>query len=295
MSLSDPRIIFGVHSVTPYNRATGVFYGIFKVLGGSTLSLNGENIKLMGGSQKYAWAIEEGNITAELSLKPKEYPDFLFELFLGKAPTAVSTPDTAGTVSTLTNVHGTSIMSATTGIASVSVTASTGAANLKFGKYLIKYLSATTVDIFMSTDIDFNRGTDETYDNDLLRVATAQTITSGGDTTIASLGLTLTGGSGSIALVSGDTARFEVLPPATKSMSVTVGGASDSYPEFGAIIMAKQRSNGEMFEIDAFRCKAAGMPIGMEMNAFGEGEIKAELFYDSTKNGVFAIRWIQPS
>lgn len=294
MSLSEPRLFFGVHSVTPYDRLTGTFHGIFKVLKGSSLSLTGENIKLLGGSQKYPWAIEEGNITSELSIKPSEYPDFLFALFLGKAPTAVNTPDAAGTISTPVNAKGTSLIQATTGIAAVSVIPTTGAANLKFAKYVIKVVSATTVDVFASSDIDFNRGTDLVYDNDLLRVAAAQTITSGGDTALASLGLQLEGGSGTIAMVVGDTATFEVLPPSQKSMAVKIGGASDTFPEFGALVVGKQRSNGEMVEVDCFRCKASGMPIGMDANAFAEGEVKAELFYDSTKNGIASVRHITP-
>lgn len=294
MALSDPRIIFGVHSVTPYNRTTGAFYGILRVLGGSSLSLNGELIKLNGGSNKYPWAIEDGLITAEMSLKVKEYPDFLFELFLGKAPTAVSTPDTDGTVSTVTNKLGTSIV-ASTGLASVSAIPTSGPANLKFAKYVVKYLSATTLNIYASTNIDFARGTDEDYDDDLLLVGVTGAITTGGNTDVASLGLRFVGGAGTIAFVAGDTATFEVQPPFTKSMSVAIGANSDVFPEFGAILMAKQRGNGEMFEIDAHRCKGVGLPLGFEENAFSQAEIKVEAFYDSALNRVLTVRHVSPS
>ena len=87
MSLSEPRAIFGVHSVSPYDRDTGEFKGILKVLGSSTVTLAGELIKLNGGSNKYAWAVEQGLISAETTLKTREYPNFLYELFLGKIPT----------------------------------------------------------------------------------------------------------------------------------------------------------------------------------------------------------------
>lgn len=294
MGLSQPRAVFGVHSVSPYNPLTGEFYGILKVLGGSSLSLTGELIKLMGGSQKYAWDIEEGNTTAELTLKIREYPDFLFELFLGKAPTAVNTPDTDGVVSTLTNKKGSSVVHAD-GIASVAAIPSTGAANLKFGRYLAKVASATTIDIYCASDIDFNRGTDETFEDDSLKVHAGATITQGGNTDIASLGLRFVGGAGTIGMTVGDTATFEVLPPFTKSMSVRVGGASDTFPAFGAVILGKQKNDGQMFEMDAFQCKASGMPIGFEANAYSETEIKAELFIDTTKNGIFDVRWIKPS
>lgn len=294
MALSDPRIIFGVHSVSPYSRTTGEFYGILRVLGGSSLSLSGELLKLNGGSNKFPWAVEDGNITAEMSLKIKEYPDFLFELFLGKAPTAAGA-DTAGTVSAVTDKYGTSVV-ASTGLASVSVIPSTGAADLKFGKYLVKAVSATTIDVYASTNIDFARGTDADYESDLLKVTSSPlTITTGGNTDLASFGLRFVGGAGAIAFVSGDTATFEVKPPSSKSMSVLIGENSAVFPEFGAILMAKKRGNLEMFEVDAFRCKAVGLPIGFEENAFSEAEVKAEVFYDSAKNGIMSVRSILPS
>jgi hypothetical protein len=293
MALSDPRIVFGVHSVAPYSRTTGEFYGIMRVLGGSSVALSGDLIKLNGGSQKYPWAVEDSTISAEISLKVKEYPSFLFELFLGKAPTD-STADTAGTVSTVTNKSGTSIVAAT-GLASVSVIPTTGAANLKFGKYVVKYASATTLNIYCSTDINFARGTDEVYDSDVLLVHTTGTITTGGNTDIASLGLRFVGGAGTIAFSSGDTATFEVKPPSTKSMEVTIGASSDVFPEFGAMMYAKQRGNLEMFEIDVYRCKGVGLPIGFEENAFSEAEVKVEAFYDSAQNAIMKIRNISPS
>jgi len=294
MALSDPRIIFGVHSVSPYKRSTKEFYGILRVLGGSSLSLTGELIKLNGGSSKYPWAVEDGLITAEMSLKPKEYPDFLFELFLGKAPTSAGV-DAAGTVSAIVDASGSSIVDASTGIASASVIPTTGAAELKFGKYVVKYASATTVDIFASTNIDFARGTDEDYDDDLLLVHSGLSITTGGNSDVASLGLRFVGGSGTIAFSAGDTATFEVKTPSSKSMSVTIGANSDVFPEFGAILMAKKRGNLEMFEVDALRCKGVGLPMGLEENAFSEAEIKAECFYDSSANAVLKIRHISPT
>lgn len=296
MALTAPRVLFGVHSWTPYSRTTGEFYGIVKVLGGSSLALSGELIKLNGGSAKYPWAVETGQISAEMSLKVKEYPDFLFTLFLGLAPTT-SGSDTAGAVSTPANYYGTSVVQATTGIATVSVIPSTGAANLKFGKYVIKAASSTTFDLFMSTDVDFLHGTDETYDNDLLRVATAQTVTASTNTDIASLGLRFGGGSGTIGMTTGDTATFEVKPPSSASTSVVIGATTDVFPEFGSIIMGQRQGNGRMVEIDVFRCRGIGLPINFEENAFSEAEIKVEAFYDASNAtpGVFKIRDLIPT
>ena len=294
MSLSDPRIIYGVHSVAPYSRTTGLPYGIAKVLASSNFSITGELAQLFGGSSKFAWAIEEVNVTAELQLQVKQVEDWMIELFLGKAPTLVDTPDATGDVTTLTSkVAG--VFSATVGVASVGLK-SGSSADLKFGKYIVKYVSATTVDVYALTDIDFNRGTDKSFENDALKItASPLTIVASTAVEIPGFGLELTGGSGVIALVAGGTATFDVLPPFTKSMSVTIGGTSDTFPEFGCLMVAQQRANGEMFEIDAFRCKGAGLPMGLTEKEFGQPEITAQAFYDSAKNGVAKIRWVQPS
>lgn len=295
MSLSDPRVLFGIHSVAPYSRTTGEFYGILRVLGGSSISLSGELVKLNGGSNKYPWAIEDGLITAEMSLKIKEYPDFLFELFLGKAPTSVLTPDADGTVSTVVDKYGGTVVDAVTGLASVIVIPTTGPANMKFGKYVLKATSATALNIYISSNIDFAHGTDEDYDSDALLVGTVTVPGSSGTADVASLGLRFTGGSGTVAFTAGDTATFEVQPPFTKSMSVAIGGNSDVFPEFGALVYAKRLGSGEMFEIDAHRCKGVGLPLGFEENKFSEAEVKVECFYDSTLNKVLTIRHVSPN
>lgn len=292
MALSQPRAIFGVHSISPYSRSTGEFYGTLKVLGGSSLALSGELIELMGGSSKYSWAVEDGRIDAELTVKAREYPNFVFELFLGKAPTNNSA-ETSGNLSTPANKYGTSVVNATTGITS-TLTATTPA-DFKFGKYVIKAASATTVNVYFSSDLDLARGSNGSYESDDLKVtASALTITSGGTTLIPNFGITLNGGSGAIAFTSGDTATFEVRPINTGSTTVTIGSASDStFPEFGCIIYAQRRGNQEMMELDALRVKGIGLPMGFEENAWSEAEIKAKCFYDSTQDAVFKMRHVK--
>ena len=80
--LSNPRIFFGVHSFTPYCRETGMPYGTALVLGQSGFSLAGELATQLGGSNRYPWAVEETNITAELSLTLRQYEDWMMRLFL---------------------------------------------------------------------------------------------------------------------------------------------------------------------------------------------------------------------
>lgn len=292
--LSQPRQLFGVHSFTPYSRTDGTFYGILKCLESSAVNLSGSQIELHAGSLKYSWASETGQITGEMSLKFSEYPDFLFTILLGKAPTQ-TTSETAGNISTLTNVYGTSVMNATTGIASVLVIPSTGAANLKFGKYIVKAITATTVKVYASSDIDFARGTAETFDGDDLNLTDSSSALAIATTTalnITNIGVKLTGGSGTIGMTAGDTASFEIRPVNSKASVVTIGGASDVFPEFGAIVVAQYRGTNEMYEIDAYRCKASGMNVPFDMFAWAKSDVKVKMLYDSTKNAVFKSRYV---
>lgn len=291
--LSNPRAIYGVFSVTPVNRTTGEAYGTAKVIGEASIALSGETNKLMGGASKFPWAIEDGPINAEVSLKLKEYPDFLFELFLGKAPTTVAA-DANGACSALTNKKGTSVVAAT-GIVTATVKAA-AKADLKFTKYVVKATDATHVDVYAMSDIDFARGTDKAFETDALKVTAAPlAIAQGLAVEIPGFGVELTGGGGVIALVAGDTATFEVKPPSTSSTSVRIGGSANVYPEFGLIVYAQQRSNQEMCEIEIFRAKAIGLPLAFAEKAYSEAEIKVQAFYDAAKDGVFDMRWIAPA
>lgn len=290
MSRSNPRGVFGVQSVTPYSRTTGEFYGMLEVLDSSSVSLQAEQVDLYGGSNKYPVASEDGQISSEMSLKLGEMPDFAFELFLGKAPTA-TTAETAGNVGVATNKKGTSMIAAT-GVLTPVVIPTTGAANLKFGKYVIKATGAAAFDIFVSSNIDLKRGTDTELTTDANKVASVTGVATGADSEVAALGLKFTGGASATAFVTGDTAVFEVRPINAKASVVTIGGAADVFPEFGAIIMAQKRSNDELFEIDAFRCKASGMPLGFESFQWSKPEVKAKLLYDRALDGVFKARAI---
>lgn len=295
MSMSDPRVIFGVHSVTAYSRTDGLPYGPqLRVLEGSSISMAGDVVELFGGSNKFSWAAEDGQIKAEMDLKADEFPDYLFELFLGKAPTSVTTPDTAGTLSTAANKKGTSVMAAT-GLTSVTIK-SASKADLKFGKYVLKAVDTTHLDVYLLSDIDIGRGNPATIQNDMMKItATPLAISTGAAVDVPNCGLTLTGGASATAFIAGDTATFEVLPLSNSSMSVVIGASDTIFPEFGALALAQKRGNQEMFEVDCYRCKGAGMPLSFARNAFAKNDVKIKLLYDSVLNGVMKARHIAPS
>lgn len=277
MSLKNPRALFGVHQFSPYSRTSGEFYGTIKCLSGSSMSLSGEQVKLEGGSNKYSWATESGKITAEMTVKFKEYPAFVFELFFGKAASESFTPS-AGEVVGLQNVKGSSIFSA---ISAVSIV---GAQNLKFGKYVLKAIDSNTLAVHVSTDIDFSKGQSADYSSQDLKVAEIDIVA--GDNAVPAFGIKLV--ASAPAFVAGDTAEFTVLPSYSEKLEVTIGGLGEVTPEFGAVVMGEKRGDGSIVAIDAFRLKAAGgMPIGFEQGAFSESEVKLEAMYDAAKNGVF--------
>lgn len=296
MSLPDPRVTYGVHQFTPYNRDTGLPFGTAKVLASSSFNISSELQELFGGSQRFSWAVEEGNFSSDIALNVKQVEDWMIELFLGKAPTA-SGASAVTTISALTDKKGITIADASTGIASVTAIPSTGDADTKFSRYIIVATGAAAVDIYAVHDADFGRGANaEFQDNSLKVTPTPITVPgTGGTVEFAPLGLRLTGGGGTIAFVTGDTATFEVLTPKDSDMAVRIGATEDVLVEFGAIMIAQKRSNAEMFEVDAFRVKGAGMPMGFNEKAFGESEIPLKAFYDSVKNGVADIRFIDPA
>jgi hypothetical protein len=290
--LSDPRIIYGVHSISPYSRADGTPYGLLKVIGSANLALTSALEQLFAGSNKFAWAAENKTVNAELKAKVKAYPGFLFALFLGATVTDAGA-DTAGTITTAVNKLGTSIIAAT-GIVAPAINA-TNKANIKFGKYVIKALTSSTLAIYLLSDIDIARGTDAVYADDTLKLVETISIATTVATEVVDLGITLTGGASATAFVVGDTATFSILPPSTKSSNIVVGASTDTFPAFGALLLSQKRATGEMFEIDAHNCVGGGLPINLSENAFSEPELTMSCLYDSALNRVFTIRHILPS
>lgn len=289
MPLNEREQIFGIHDIAAYDTKTRKPLGKAKIPGSASLNLSGEVIENTGGSSSYPWAVEDGLITPELNLTLKEYPNWLWEAFNGIAVTE-NAAELSGAVSkALENVSGSSVMDATTGIASAAVK-SGAEADLKSGPYIVEAISATTVNIYALSDLDFGRGTVAEYVDESLKInASPLTITSGGATEIAGFGIELTGGSGTVAMTEGDTAIFEVRSANSKSESVTVGGSNANYKEIGLLLTAQKRSNGQLFMLDVFKAKAIGLPINMTAKEFSNSELTLKLFKDEFRNGVYKM------
>jgi hypothetical protein len=273
MSLrSEKRTIFGIHSMTLY-RESGEFFGTVECLEGSNLSLSGETIELTGGSSKYPFAVADGMISAEVSFTPSEYPDFLFEVLMGRKVTPID--------GDLRRISPLVPGSENSSISEENLEVVEGEKeNLKFGKYVIKALSNNRFKVFVSTHVDFGRGQIGHFKNDSLEI----------DLSSGAFGLSISLKQGR-SLTEGDLGFFEVIPDQSQGMEVTIGGMSDVYPEFGAIVMA-EKQGGKLFEIDVFRLKAVGLPIGLTKKSFANSEITAKAMFSSKRGGIAKIRAI---
>lgn len=293
MALESRKIIYGVHSVTPYNPTTGLPLGdTAKVVGNLSINMSGDLIELNGGSQPFNWAVENGVISTETTLLLREYPNFIYEAFLGKAVTE-NAAETGGSVNTITNKNGTSLVDATTGVASIGVK-SGSEADVKTGNYVVKAVTSTTVDVYALSDIDFKNGNELSYvDNTLKITATPLTITASTAVEIPNTGLELTGGSGTIGMTADDTAVFKSRAINTGSQSVAIGDANFSLPEIGLFCVAQKAGDNTIYTIDLFRCKGAGAPIAFAEKAFSEAEIPIRAFYDADRGAVMDIERVE--
>lgn len=287
MALSSRKAVYGIHSVTAYNPDTLTPYGTGKVVGSFSLNLSSELTELHGGSYPFPWKIENGVISTEGSVMLREIPDWLYETFLGNAA-STNAAEASGAVGSLTNAYGTSLLDAATGVASVGLK-SGSSADLKAGMYQAIVVSATTVDVYAMTDVDFARGTDLTFQDDALKItASALTITTGGAATeIPNTGLEFIGGSGTIGMTIGDTAFFDSRPVNTGSTTATVGTSTISFPDIGLFCAAQKQGDDEIFMLDIMRCKAIGHPFSLSEKTFMESEISLRAFYDTDRDGLF--------
>lgn len=285
MALSDPQCLFGVHSVTAYDPDTRLPFGTAKVVGSVNFANSGEIIDLVGGSNPYPFKKEAGLIDASGTFVFREYPDWAFEAFLGKAATT-NAAETGGSVDTIANRNGVSAVAAT-GIATIGVEAGEEA-NVKSTRYVVKVVSATTVDVYALSDADFAVGTDLTFQDDTLKItASALTIATGAAVSIPNTGLELTGGAGTIAMVTDDTASFISRAINTGSTEVIIGSNTQTFIDIGLVFHGQRQKDGTIFSVDIFRALAIGMPFNFTEKAFADVEIAFGGQFDSTRNGVF--------
>lgn len=242
------------------------------------------------GSNKFAFASEAKTISSELTASVKSMPDFLFEIYMGASVVTTAAAALGTIVDVAVNVKGTSLVDSDTGIVGVTIKAGSED-DLKDMKIVIKAVSATTVDVFSLTDITFDKGADLVFDDDLLKITTAGplTIATGAATEIPNTGLELTGGSGTIAFVTDDTADARVAASHGGISEITIGKDTTNFPEHGVVMLSAKRSDQSLFEIEIFKAVGAGFPLAFEETVFSIPELTIKLLFDEDKNAIAKI------
>ena len=273
----DKDVIFGIHSVAVLDRSNGFLPyegGYLEILGNVNFNSTIENIPLTGGSSLDPWEVENGLRNTEIGMTVRQANKAQWQTFAGAVASATAASST-GTVGTIINTKGTSVVNATTGIASIAAT-SGDEADLKTGTYFFKAASATTVDIYVTTDIDFNEGTDVVFDDQSLLIESGVTVSgTGGTTAIADFGLTITGGSGTVAMTADDVAAVTVRREHGGLNKYLVGQGSEVPEYVGLEFYSQKQADGTEWMVRFPKVKANGMPVAFNEKAWTEAEITA--------------------
>lgn len=283
--LSNPIQSFGVSQATIEDRTTKDKAPLV-ILGEITSEFSQELIDNYGGSNPFPWASAPGVADASLSMTVKQYDVQVLKYlapYIASALTENTSGDVSGFAGNLANVIGASAFNATTGIASVAPTASQSPV---FGDYLIKVVSATTVDVYLDNQLD---GLD--YVNDALKINSTPITIPGTSGTVAIPGtnLTLTGGSGAIAMTIGDIARFNARPINAYNYEFLIGKTGASFREFSLTIFAEKIGQGYR-ALHLPRVIANGTPINFPEKEWSTFEATLKILYDSTVG--YAAKWI---
>jgi len=281
MGLTKARTQYGIHSATFINRETKVPYGTIKVLSSYAPAFTRESSELYGGSNPNAVDSEDGIIDNSLTLTLRELKPWIFEIagykVAGYTNGVGYSAEANGHVSAVVDAAGDNFRAQV-------VPTINSAADLKDGIYFMKYKTATTFDLYCSTDVNFDNGEDIDFENDWLLVS-ADVDCSSAPEVNANLGLTFTGSS--VALEAGDVGTFEVRSANLGYSDYTL----DSNPtpiEFGLYLASQKKSNGE-FSLDYYpRAKFNAVPAGMTTQEWLEAELAVKILFDASLQ--FSVR-----
>jgi hypothetical protein len=258
-----------------------------RVIGECNLDFKADYADLNGGSQMYPFDAEVSKINSEVSLKAREYETNAMQLLLGGNLTE-NGAEATGAIDGIANGKGTSVIDPATGITDISVTPGESG-DMKEGKYVLKATAAKKVDVYCLSDVDFTHGTDTAFLDDDLKIGSLDFAT-GVDQTLADYGLTFEVGSGTMALVTNDTAEFYVRKPNVSSIELDFGQSSAEFSKVGVLLAGQKQSDGTIQTLELYNCIIAGMPIGFTEKAWSEWSITLRALYDSVKNKIGTYR-----
>lgn len=276
MPLSNPVTAFGIHQATIIDRDTKVMHPLL-VLGDFSPEITEENIKLFGGSNAYPWDTAQGNAESNISFTVKQYDLPVWRYFAGDGPNSYvedANGDTAGAASALSNLIGTSVFNASTGIATATVKSGE---NPKYGEYLVKAVTSTTVDVYLDNNLD-----GVSYVDDNLKITSSPlTITASSAVEIPGANLELNGGSGTISLTTGDIAKFNAKPINTYNFDYYLGATGASKKEFGLRVFLEKLDGNKYRTLYLPRVKANGISPSLPEKDWSTFETELVILFDS--------------
>ena len=278
------KYLFGVKYLVLYDLTTFIPKGIFEVIGGVEVGREIEQLFLTGGHKDSPYAVEAGEPSNSLTATIKEYPDFAFSAFENAELTQI-TSETLGFVDTIANKKGTSVVSATVGIASVAIKTGEGD-DIPSGFIVIKAKTADTVTVYHCGDLASGR---VPIVDELPVLADDVTIPgTGGTVDLTGYGITITGGSGVIAMTVGDTAYFDCRPANTATTKIKVG--KDSGVAYYGVLLVYPRNSAKEQAIVRFpNVAVVGMGFAANTREFSEFEQPMTPLIDDTEEILYEI------
>jgi len=281
--MSDIKYSFGVKALIFYNRTTLKPVGVFRVISSVEYASETEQLLLQGGHRNGAWAAEAGEPTQTLTATLKQFPNFYFTEMNNADLTTTLSEDTSGFIGTIANKSGTSVVNATTGIASVSIISGSEAL-VPLGRISVVAASATTVDVYLLGDVASGAlpVTDE-----LTLLGSGITIADSGATVdLASYGIRITSGSGTVALTTGESAVFTCRPANSKTTEIVMPDSSD-IKILGCVLVYPKNSEKQQKIVDFPKVSVSGLVFSANTREFAEFEMTATPLYDEDELSLF--------
>lgn len=286
---------YSISSMTFIDRETGLPVGeTIQSFTSATFNRNVAIVEQKGGVGNETQCAKAGEVTHELTVAFGDRPSSeIIELLTG-AKVTKRAAETSGAVTTLVNKKGTTIANATTGIASVGII-SGKETDLKYTTYVVKAVSATTVNIYAYSNNDFNRGTASTFITPSAKtIAEGVTIATGTALQLESptitngaFGVELTGGSGTIAMTIGDTATFEVRPPNSTSEEWVLGELGSKLKYFELECTGYLCNSDAVQRLRIYKVIGGSFNHSMTVDEFTNQELTLTVVRDNDKNATF--------
>lgn len=289
MALTQPVGLYGLWNITglDYVSKMPLFYS--KVAGEFTIPFSFDLEDFIGGANKFVLDAEPKYAKADTTFSFKQFDNQLFT-YLSGANTTVNLASATGSVTTLTAGKGTS-MTGAGGIQTVSLTA-LKSADLKAGRYIVIADSASTVDVYGTTDMDFSgvftSGAALQFVDNTLKITATPLTLSDSAVAIPSIGVSLTGVS-SPSLTIGDTGYFDVFPANIGSETIIVGQANMFVKRISLIAASQPKSNGETFYVYCPKVQPAGFDVSLKEYSWAANSPKMKILQSTAENMVCTI------